>query len=137
MSSSGNENIRIASFNDFKAINELINNAGGTSLIKASFGQFNIQSIIENNVLSLVSTSPLDNNKIYSLVSVNDVPLLNGDLEFESTIVELRNYIPGLTVSKIKNCPILKLIGFSIEHKYYLHQFLYSGLSLQTCRRCC
>lgn len=95
--------VRTANTADIRGINSLIINAGGATLLKASFGQFTIPHILESCILSLVSQSTFERESFMSFVSVNDVVKLNGDLDFDITLGQLKETFPDVKVRVLTN----------------------------------
>lgn len=52
------EDLRItrAEFDDIKALNSLVAKCGGITLVKATFGNYNFPTVVENSYLSLVAS---------------------------------------------------------------------------------
>ncbi len=92
---------RRADFDDCKGLNSLVENTGGAAIYKASFGQFNFPSVIENSFLSIVVTEgfhtseTIQEENYVGFMCVNDTCSVNGDIDsFSDTIGYLKNYLP-------------------------------------------
>lgn len=103
-----NENytIDIATQDIGPSFNKQINNLGGIALFKATFGQFNLPSVIDYSYLSLVA-SDLPENSSYGektclgFMALNDsVSCNDADPDiFNDAINAVKLYIPGVQVS--------------------------------------
>lgn len=95
--------VRRAEFEDSKDITDAIGKTGGVSIYKATFGTYNLSSLIENSYLSLLSSCPTNDEQrnIVSFMSVNDgLALLNSDPDAYSKVISaLGNYIPATVIA--------------------------------------
>ena len=89
---------RQAELEDVRAFNGLINNSGGAIFFKATFGQFNFTSMVENSCISLVSMAENANDMCLAYLSVTDSPGIGkeGDA-FDKAIQAIREHIPEVT----------------------------------------
>jgi hypothetical protein len=90
--------VRRAQFDDVKDVTDVIQKTGGVSIYKATFGTYNLSSMIENSYLTLLSSD--SNKETVSYISINDgISIINTDPDAYGKIVAaLKNYIPA-TVS--------------------------------------
>eukprot|EP01035_Chromulina_nebulosa_P019549 gene19549-25447_t len=86
--------IKQASLEDFRIVNTLISNTGGPTLYKTTFGQFNVLSLIETSIISLIAVSNDNRNVPYAFISVNDIVSLSTEIEYESALKIIANYFP-------------------------------------------
>jgi hypothetical protein len=99
--------VRRADFDDSKDLADLVNKTGGASIFKATFGNYNFSSLVENSYLSLLAEEQAEDvdgvlvSKTASFVAVNDsVPLISDTSAYGRIIEALSNYIPA-TVSPL------------------------------------
>jgi hypothetical protein len=99
--------VRRAEFDDGKDLSDLVNKTGGASIFKATFGNYNFSSLLENSYLSLMAEEKAEDmdgawvSKTVSFVAVSDgVPLINDPAAYGKVITALSNYIPA-TVSTL------------------------------------
>lgn len=91
-------NVRRAEFDDCKDLSDLILKTGGVSIYKATFGTYNLSSMIENSYVSLLSGHDNDKNEseTLSFISLNDgLNMANTDPDAYTKVLDaLANYIP-------------------------------------------
>ena len=95
--------VRRAEFDDCKDLSDLIAKNGGVSIFKATFGTYNLSSMIENSYLSLMSTykrptdSEVEERDTISFISVNDgLNLIANESDAYSKIIQaVGHYIPA------------------------------------------
>ncbi|KAJ1433137.1 hypothetical protein B484DRAFT_478475 [Ochromonadaceae sp. CCMP2298] len=99
--------VRRADFDDSKDLVDLVNKTGGASICKATFGNYNFSSLVENSYLSLLAEEQAEDvdgvfvSKTVSFVAVNDsVPLISDTSAYGRIIEALSNYIPA-TMSNV------------------------------------
>lgn len=81
---------RLASFDDLRSLNSLVNTCGGVPLMKAIFGPFNFPSLMENAVISLVLIQNLHNvESIIGFLSVSDTLSASIDMTFTELLNEV------------------------------------------------
>ena len=103
-----NENytIHIATQDIGPGFNKQLNNLGGISLFKATFGQFSLPSVIEYSYLSLVASDLPENstegeNVCLGFMALNDsVSCNDADPDtFTDAVEALKLYIPAVQVN--------------------------------------
>jgi hypothetical protein len=91
--------VKRAEFEDVSMLNDAVADNGGLATYKATFGAFNLTTVIENSYImltaNLVSQSEDQPDKSVGIISVNDcVSQTATDNAFTPTINALKAYIP-------------------------------------------
>ena len=92
--------VRRAEFDDTKNLSELISQTGGVSIYKATFGTYNLSSLIENSYISVISTCQRQDSDgpgdTVSFMSVNDgLNVIATDPDAYTKVMHaLSHYIP-------------------------------------------
>jgi hypothetical protein len=93
--------IKRAESSDINALNPLIDNSGGATLLKATFGPYNFHSIIETTFLTMIAaevTTYGDSSQVENSVgflSINDSFSLSAEGDSLSIVIDFLNaYIP-------------------------------------------
>jgi hypothetical protein len=90
MEKKNNCGVRLASFDDLRSLNSLVSSCGGVPLMKAMFGPFNFPLLMENSVISVVSTQSIHSNEtIVGFLSASDILSVNIDVTFEELVNEI------------------------------------------------
>jgi len=100
--------VRRAEFDDCKELSELIMQTGGVSIYKATFGTYNLSSMIENSYLSIMSSHNHQTGEedgvrsAVSFMSINDgLSVISTDPDAYNKVMHtISHYIPA-TVKKI------------------------------------
>ena len=109
---------RFATNEDVRNINNLINVVGGQALMKAMFGPFNISSIIESSLVSLLHKKDTQDDTCSGFMNINDSVTLSNDIEFDDAIQSLSKCLfkPDIKVSlfliSIKRIEFLRYCRF-------------------------
>lgn len=98
--------IRRAEFDDCKDLTDMVGKNGGVSIFKATFGTYNLSSMIENSYLSLMTTykrptsGEVEERDTISFFSLNDgLNLIANEPDAYTKIIQVvHHYIPA-TVS--------------------------------------
>jgi hypothetical protein len=100
--------VRRADFDDAKDLTDVIAKTGGLAIYKATFGAYNLSSLIEHSYLSLLTTRPVqseenvEEDQIVSFIALNDGVGIINDLDgFNKVVRALHHYIPATVITSV------------------------------------